>query len=111
MTVIFILTWVILFVFAVRLMSKGWIAADDAHLNKVLTEEKTRTVTRPPHPEMAEVKSGDELLVVNFNRRPEEPQDPLYKSLQDRMDSGQVEDPWDDEEEDDDDGDVVIGRR
>ena len=114
MTVIFILTWVILFVFAVRLMSKGWVAADDTHLNKVLTEEK-RTVTKPPHPEMAEVKTGDELLVVNFNRPTPttEPQDPLYKSLQDRMNSGQVEDPWDDEEEDEDDGggDVVIGRR
>ena len=32
-------------------------------------------------------------------------------SLQDRIDSGQVEDPWDEEEDEDDDGDVVIGRR
>lgn len=104
---IFVLSWLILLVFAVRLISKGWSASAD--LSKPVIEEKKRTVNRPMHPEMAEVKTGDELLVVNFNRP--EPQDPLYQSLQDRMDSGQVEDPWDDEEEDDDDGDVVIGRR
>ena len=104
---IFVLSWLILLVFAVRLISKGWSAAAD--LSTPIIEEKKRTVQRPMHPEMAEVKTGDELLVVNFNKQPE-PQDPLYKSLQDRMDTGQVEDPWDDEEEDDD-GDIVIGRR
>ncbi len=117
MTVIFILTWVILFVFAVRLMSKGWVAADDTHLNKVLTEEK-RTVTKPPHPEMADVKNGDELLVVNFTEPEKEmdprfkldsPElhnlgDPLHKSLQDRIEE------LNEDEEDDDDGDVVVRR-
>ena len=107
MAIFFIITWFVLLFYAVRLISQGWSAASD--LSKPIIEEKKRTVQRPMHPEMAEVKTGDELLVVNFNKQPE-PQDPLYKSLQDRMDSGQVEDPWEDEEEDDD-GDIVIGRK
>ena len=106
MTLIFVVTWLVLLFYAIRLMSQGWNTTE----TKPVIEEKQRKVTRPPHPEMAEVQSGDELLVVNFNRQPE-PEDPLYKSLQDRIDSGQVEDPWDEEEDEDADGDVVIGRR
>ena len=101
MTVIFILTWVILFVFAVRLMSKGWRAADDAHLNKVLTEEKMM-VTKPPHPEMAEVKTGDELLVVKFGE--EEIKDPLLQSLENRITE------LNDFDDEDDDGDILVRR-
>ena len=107
MAAIFIFSWLILLVFAVRLIARGWSAASELGGRQYI-DEGTRYVTRVQHPEMAEVKTGDELLVVNFNKQPE-PQDPLYKSLQDRMDTGQVEDPWDDEE--DDDGDIVIGRR
>ena len=32
--------------------------------NKI--EVESRTVTRPPHPEMREVQPGDELMVVKF---------------------------------------------
>ena len=48
---IFVLSWLILLVFAVRLISKGWSAAAD--LSKPIIEEKKRTVQRPMHPEMA----------------------------------------------------------
>ena len=48
---------------------------------------------------MADVKPGDELMVVNFR----DDVDPLHESLRQRIDEGQVEDPWD---EDDGDGDV-----
>ena len=66
----------------------------------------SKTITRPPHPELAEVQPGDELLVVNFtpddefNRKVTDGF--LSKSLKDRID--ELDDPWDDD--DDDDGDV-----
>ena len=73
-----------------------------------------RTVTKPQHPEMTEVKQGDELLVVNFEK---DTRDPLNRSLQDRIDAlnngadGDNFDDWDDEDDDDDGGDVVVVRR
>lgn len=64
------------------------------------------------HPEVQEIKSDEELLVVNFEK---DARDPLNRSLQDRIDAlnSGVEDDWDDEDEDDDDdgGDVVVVRR
>ena len=64
-----------------------------------------RTVTKLPHPEMADVKQGDELLVVKFGG--EEKKDPLLQSLENRI--TELEDPWEDEEEDDD-GDSIVRR-
>ena len=46
-------------------MSQGWQAASEMN-GKVRVEEKKRYITRRPHPEMEDVKQGDELLVVNF---------------------------------------------
>ncbi len=59
------------------------------------------------HPEMQDLKEGDELLVVNFSEP--EPQDPLYKSMQDRIQTLREEEGTTDIEDDDDDdndGDV-----
>ena len=61
-----------------------------------------KTVTKVPHPEMADVQHGDELLVVKFSG--EEPKDPLLESLQNRID--EIEDPWDNEDEND--GGLVV---
>ena len=63
-----------------------------------------KTVTKIPHPEMADVKQGDELLVVKFSG--EEKKDPLLQSLENRI--TELEDPWEDEE--DDDGDAIVRR-
>ena len=63
--------------------------------------ESKKTITKIPHPELLEVKPGDELMVVNFKERDE--RDPIYKSLQERIDELTEE-----EDEDDDDGDVVV---
>ena len=63
-----------------------------------------KTVTKIPHPEMAEVKQGDELLVVKFGE--EELKDPLLQSLQERIDTIDLE--QEEEEEEDDDGDIVV---
>ena len=90
-----------LFYQAFRLMSQGW-KTEEA---KPVVEEKVRQVTKPMHPEMAEVKHGDELLVVNFNKPV--PKDPLLKSLDERIYNGPlIDDPWDEKKDDDDDGDV-----
>ena len=98
MAILFIATWIILLILAVRLISTGWSAASDLSAGNFV--ESSRTVTRPPHPEMMEVQPGDELMVVQFT-----PDDVftdkvvdgmLQKSLQDRID--EIED------DDDDDG-------
>jgi len=82
---------------AFRLMSGGFKAAQE--LSTPVVEK--RQVTRAIHPEMAEVKQGDELMVVKFQQ-----QDPMLESLHNRITNGQqIDDPWDDSD-DDGDGDV-----
>ena len=64
--------------------------------NKI--EVESRTVKRTVHPELLDVKPGDELMVVNFKETDE--RDPIYKSLQERIDELT--------EEDDDDGGLIV---
>ena len=97
---IFTLSWFILLVFAVRSLMKGWSLMGDVPSQGYIVEKKT--VTKIPHPEMAEVQNGDELLVVKFGE--EEKKDPLLQSLENRI--TELNDPW--EDEDDDDGDIVV---
>ena len=102
---IYIAISIFLFYQALRLLSGGFQAAQDL---KQQFEAQTpvvekRQVTRAIHPEMADVKNGDELMVVNFQRAVP---DPMLQSLQNRIDNGpQIDDPWDDDD-DDGDGDV-----
>ena len=112
MVFIFILSWLILFVFAVRLMSIGWrINPKDIDLEYKVEK---RTVTKTIHPEMEEVEVGDELLVVRFDepKREMDPRfkldspalhnlDPLQQSLQDRIDE------LNEDDDDDDDGGII----
>jgi len=52
------------------------------------------------------VQPGDELMTVNFGEEKGD-EDPLYKSLKNRI--NELNDELDDEDEDDDDGgDVVV---
>ena len=96
---IYIAISIFLFYRALRLMSGGFQAAQE--LSTPVVEK--RQVTRAIHPEMADVKNGDELMVVNFQRAVP---DPMLQSLQNRIDNGpQIDDPWDDDD-DDGDGDV-----
>ena len=96
---IFSFSWIVLFAFAIRSIIKGWGIMRNAPSQGYVVEKKT--VTKVPHPEMADVQHGDELLVVKFGE--EEPKDPLLKSLQNRID--EIEDPWDNE---DDDGGLIV---
>ena len=66
--------------------------------NKI--EVESRTVKRTVHPELLDVKPGDELMVVNFKETDE--RDPIYKSLQERIDE------LNEDEDDDDDGGLVV---
>ena len=65
--------------------------------NKIQVE--SRTVKRTVHPELLDVKPGDELMVVNFKE--EDDRDPIYQSLQERIDELT-------EDDDDDDGGLVV---
>jgi len=98
--ILFTLSWFILLVWSIRTMARGW---------GLMTQEPVRQggvyttqVTKPVHPEMKDVKPGEELMGVNFK---EEPQDPLYKSLEDRIQTLRDEQSTTQTEEDDDDDD------
>tara|TARA_R100000742_G_C4231054_1_gene52597 strand:+ start:382 stop:726 length:345 start_codon:yes stop_codon:yes gene_type:complete len=57
--IIFILTWIILFALAMRMIWRGW--------SSVMEEPKPRKrKIKDLHPELVEVKDGDELFVVKF---------------------------------------------
>ena len=103
---LFTVSWFILLVWGIRTMARGWNLMstplkpenDDEFSYKV----QKKTVTKIPHPEMADVKNGDELLVVKFGE--EEKKDPLLQSLENRI--TELNDPGEDDE--DDDGDIVV---
>ena len=98
---IFTVTWFTLLVFAIRSLVRGWLWMKVDPTQRYIVEKKT--VTKVPHPEMADVQNGDELLVVKFGG--EEKKDPLLQSLENRI--TELNDPW---EDDDDDGDIVVRR-
>ena len=113
MAFLFISSWVILFIFAVRLMIRGLTIDPRKNIDLNYKVEK-RTVTKIPHPEMVDVRSGDELLVVRFPEKEIDPRfkldspelhnlgAPLHKSLQDRIEELQ------DDDDDDDDGGLIV---
>ena len=93
--IIFIISFLILGVGAVMLILRNIV--DLRELNK-----PTRTI-QDLHPELENVQPGDELMTVNFGEEKEE-EDPLYKSLKNRINELNEEE----DEDDDDDGDVVV---
>ena len=107
--IVFSLTWVLLFAFAIRSIVKGWsmMSEDTARPNGMWTTK----VTRPMHPEMKDVKPGEELMVVqftpdeDFKRKVLTSDSNLQQSLKERI--NEINDPWyDEDDDDDDDGDV-----
>ena len=100
--IVFSLTWVFLFIWAVRSMFKGW----NTNMNTPSGMWTTK-VTRRMHPEMIDVEPGEELMGVTFDSPSCDLEE--YKALQERIEElkMELEDPW---EEDDDDGDIVVRR-
>ena len=102
MAIIFVVTWIVLLIYAVRLISNGWSAASDLGSGKFV--ESSRTVTRPPHPEMMEVKPGDELMVVQFT-----PDDEFTDKVVDGMLQQSLKDRIEElDDDDDDDGGALV---
>ena len=103
--IIFSLTWVGLFVFAIRSIVRGWSIAreDTARPNGIWTTK----VTKVQHPEMVDVKPGEELMGVTFDK-PNSCDLEEYKALQKRIEELKLELEVDDEEDDDDDGDIIV---
>ena len=93
--IIFIITSLILGVAAVMLIWRNMM-----DINKL---NKPKRTIQDLHPELENVQPGDELMTVNFGEENEE-EDPLYKSLKDRINELNDED----DEDDDDDGDVIV---
>ena len=103
--IVFSLTWVLLFAFAIRSIVKGWsmMREDTARPNGIWTTK----VTRPMHPEMKDVQPGEELMGVTFDQKTscslEE-----YQALQKRIEELKIELLMEEDEEEDDDGDIVV---
>ena len=102
---LFSVIWFGLLVWGIRTMARGWslMSAPLKDVDLAYKIEK-KTVTKIPHPEMVDVKNGDELLVVKFGE--EKKKDPLLQSLENRI--TELNDTDTDEDDDDDDGDVVV---
>ena len=107
--IVFILTWILLLVWAIRTMSRGWSKPVRDYNAGRLTGEWTTEVKKPVHPEMKDVKPGTELMGVNFEQKTECDLEE-DKDLQARIDALREELEGDDEE-DDDGGDIVVARR
>ena len=102
--ILFSVTWVVLFVLAIRSIARGWtIASEDTARPSGMWTTK---VTRRMHPEMIDVEPGEELMGVTFDK-PSSCDLEEYKALQERIEElkTELEDPW---EDDDDDGDLVV---
>ncbi len=94
---LFTISWFILLVWAIRTMARGW-GLMTQPIERTPSGVWTTQVKKPVHPEMIDVKPGQELMGVTFNNQSN---DPLLESLQERID--EIE-----EEEDDDGGDVIV---
>ena len=102
MAILFVASWIILLILALRMIAKGWSAASDLGSGKFV--ESSRTVTRPPHPEMMEVQPGDELMVVQFT-----PDDEFTDKVVDGMLQQSLKDRIEElDDDDDDDGGALV---
>ena len=100
--IVFSITWILLLVWAIRSMAKGW-NIDTSRPSCMWTTK----VTRPMHPEMTDVKPGEELMGVTFEEKPTSCDLEEYQALQARIEELKLQlDPDLDDEDDDDDGDV-----
>ena len=97
--IVFSITWVLLLVWAIRTMSRGWDQVNNLNRPSGIWTTK---VTKVQHPEMVGVKPGEELMGVTFGKTSCDLED--YKDLQERIE--QLKEEL--EDEDDDDGDIVV---
>ena len=98
--ILFSVSWIVLLVIAIRQMARGW--STESSPSGVWTTQ----VKKPVHPEMVDVKPGEELMGVTFGKSSCDLEE--YQDLQNRINElkEELEDPW--EDDDDDDGDIVV---
>ena len=98
--IVFTITWLLLLVWAIRSIARGW----SKPVRDYNAGTWTTQVTKRVHPEMEGVEPGEELMGVTFEKKTECDLEE-YRDLQNRIEElkQELEDPWDDE---DDDGDV-----
>ena len=108
--VIFVVTSISLFAGAVWLMFSAANSKPVRDYNSGrLTGTWTTAVKKPVHPEMADVKPGEQLMGVTFQEKPTSCDLEEYKDLQARIDALRAElEGEDDEDDEDDGGDVVV---
>jgi len=97
--IVFTITWLLLLVWAIRSIARGW----SKPVRDYNAGTWTTQVTKRVHPEMEGVEPGEELMGVTFEPKSCDLED--YNELQERINDLQIklEDPWEDE---DDDGDI-----
>ena len=97
--IVFTITWLLLLVWAIRSIARGW----SKPVRDYNAGTWTTQVTKRVHPEMEGVEPGEELMGVTFEPKSCDIED--YNELQERINDLQnkLEDPWEDE---DDDGDI-----
>ena len=119
--IIFAIVWFGALIVGIRLMSNGWSLMSGREWKESYEDapkKMSKEIESSTHPEMKEVKPGDELIVVRFNDEPidkdrfklDSPvlhgEDPLHKSLQDRI--KELKDESKSDEDDDDGGAGVV---
>ena len=97
--IIFSITWILLLVWAIRTMSRGWNVASKS---SPPTGMWTTQVQKPIHPEMKDVEPGEQLMGVTFKQQEV---DQLQESLKARIEEL---DRQEEDDEEDDDGDVIV---
>ena len=99
--IVFSLTWILLLVWAIRSMARGWSKPVRDYNAGTWTTE----VTKRLHPEMVDVEPGEKLLGVTFEKKTscdlEE-----YRALQERIEELKLELENNEDDDEDDDGDV-----
>ena len=98
--IIFSITWVLLLVWAIRSVARGWSKPVRDYNAGTWTTEVTKRV----HPEMEGVEPGEQLMGVTFQKKTECNLEE-YKALQARIEELRQE--LEDDEEDGE-GDVVV---
>ncbi len=76
---IFILVWFGALVFGIRLMSNGWNLMTIKKEDDRPDDDLNKMAEQSSHPELSDLKDGDEFLVVNFEQF-KEPDLPIDKS-------------------------------
>ena len=118
--ILYAISVLILSFFGISLMANGWGLMSMAerenteeyeHYNN---PELKKAVEESTHPEMQNLLEGEQLLSVSFVKEDppgeKEYEDPLNKSLQERIDALREENKKDEEDDDDeDDGGELVG--